>query len=171
MIAVHSPHDLIVLHALGASKTPAIAGAHVQGFDTIAGMLAAFRNWLEQRCDTSTPIVGHNLKFDLAKLRSAYVRNGIQIPPAFVLRDQLTCCTMETYCRRFSTSSAKMISLADACESLGIEHHKDVVTGADVGSLIEAGEVETLCRYSALDVLLEGRLFAVMTGQASEELR
>lgn len=132
-------------------------------------MLAAFGAWLDQNTDDASVVVSHNGRsFDWPKLRASFVREGVPLPMALASPDQPTADTMKIFCDRFSVSKAIMVSLGDACDALNLTHHKEVMTGEQVGQLLADGQVEIVARYCLLDVDAEFRLFCALTGRNPE---
>jgi len=155
----------VVFHGLGASPIQSLDGAMAVGFPDTREMRVNFRAWLDGRTNESTTLVGHNVRFDLNRLRLDFARAKVRPPKVLSDPGQPTLCLMRLFCRNFSLSGRQMIGLADVCESLGIDHHKDLVNGAQVGQLIADGKIDTLIRYAALDVAIEARLLQALTGQ------
>ncbi len=165
VVSVTSPCELFVLHCLAEGPPRLLNGATVQGFASCAEMLLVLRCWLAAHVDPDTTIIGHNLRFDLNKLRLGYARQALRLPESLTAPDQSTCCTMDLFTRRFSLSENKFISVADACEMVGIEHHKDTLDGSQIQAMIEAGEIDAILNYAALDAALEASLWLRLTGQ------
>lgn len=168
IVSLKTPCELLVLHCFKAEPPRLLNGATVEGFASNADMLIALRSWLIANVDLDTTIIGHNLRFDLNKLRLGYARQGLRLPEALVVAEQSTCCTMSLFARRFMLSETRFVSLADACEMIGLEHHKDTLDGSQLEGMIAAGEFDTVLNYAALDVVLECNLWLRLTGQHPE---
>ncbi len=166
--SIKTPHELLVLHCLKEEPARLLSAATVQGFSSNAEMLVALRSWLQANIDVDTVIIGHNLRFDLNKLRLGYARQGLRLPEALVVAEQSTCCTMSLFSRRFSLGDTKFVSLVDGCEAVGIPHHKDTLDGSQLQGMIDAGEIDAVLTYAALDASLEASLWLRLTSQAPD---
>ena len=165
IVSIKTPCELLVLHCLKEEPPRVLNGATAQGFASGADMLFVLRSWLTVNIDLYTTIIGHNLRFDLNKLRLSYARQGLRLPEALVAAEQSTCCTMSLFTRRFSLSGSPFVSVADACEMVNIKHHKDTLEGSQVQAMIDAGEFDAVLNYAALDASLEADLWLRLTGQ------
>lgn len=166
-ISLRSDTELRCLHCLKQHGPVQVHGGLVEGFADMAGMLIAARNLLDAMVTPETVIVGHNIKhFDLPMLRHAYVREGLRQPLVLTARDVQVYDTMVEYGYRFSLIDKPFISLADLLENFGMQSHKSIVDGSQVGELYEKGEFDTIIQYAMLDVISESNVFLRMTGQA-----
>lgn len=160
VVALASPRSVDVLHALGPQPTQHRDGYTVTGYGDTLRMLSALRSALDMIVTPETLLAGHNIRdFDLPRLRLCYLRTGLRMPACLASDVQPVADSMHAFCRRFSVSREPMVSLADACAALGLPTHKDLVSGEQVGELIERGEVDLLTRYAAADVIVERELF------------
>lgn len=170
-VAVRTPMELGCFHSMQASPAAVIeGGAFVQGFGSEREMLAALRGFLAARASEETLVVGHNIiSFDLPRLRIAFLRNGLQLPPVFHDPAQPVFDSMREYCRRFSadTDNGAMISLADMLPKLGMKSHKDLTDGGNVPTLYAAGQFEAIAKYALLDVATEAEAFLRLTGRSA----
>lgn len=109
-------------------------------------------------------VTGWNIPFDLRKLRVAYARNGIA-PPDWLavgpgLTDQPIYDLMKAWERYWGAPFTK---LEHAAEILGIPHHKKVVDGSQAPDLHAKGDFDSLALYSLNDILLEYKVYEIMT--------
>jgi hypothetical protein len=170
-VSIKTDRDLRCLHAMGRQEPRLVGGGLVEGFASERDMLKALRNLLDSRADEGTAIIGHNLRdFDLPKLRTAFLRNRLNIPVALVSRELPIFDTMKEFYYGFTLLEKQpFISLEDLAENFGLAHHKDVSDGETIAALHAAGRVDDIVAYAMLDVLLEYDLFRRMTGQAGDE--
>lgn len=128
-------------------------------------MLAAVDRMVRANFDEATLLVGHNLKgFDLRRLRLAYLRNKLQIPPWLDV-GQPVYDTMEIFSKHFSVERELFISFDAVMGELGMESHKGLVDGSRIDALLAAGQLETILRYAGLDVMQEAKAFQIMSGR------
>lgn len=166
VVSLRSDSELRCLHCMGEQAPNMVHGGLVEGFADGRTMLIALRTLLDARCTPDTVLVGHNLiGFDMRKLRWAYLKAGLRFPCA-LSPDQPVCDTMLEYGRRFSLNRDVFISLDDLLETLGMESHKGVISGAQVPDLYRAGQRDLLVQYAMLDAITESEVFLRMTGQA-----
>ena len=57
-----------------------------------------------------------------------------------------------------------MVAFREVQRVLGLETHKDVVSGDDVARLFEAGNYLAICQYNLLDILAEEKAYLMMSG-------
>lgn len=165
-VALRSDSEARVLHCLYEHAPNAASGAMIEGFKTQRDMLVALRVLLNTRVSHETHLVGHNIRdFDLPKLRMVYLREGLTLPLCLAADDQPLFDTMQVWGRRFSSNRDCFVSVADVCEELGIDNHKDLVDGSQVDGLYAEGKFDTIIKYNLLDVLTEHEMFRRMTGQ------
>lgn len=158
-----------VLHCLYDSPAANAGGALIEGFKSERDMLLALRGLLDMQVAPETTLVGHNVQdFDLPKLRMAYLRSGLKLP-ACLSGFQPVYDTMREWGKRFSATRDPFVSVADVLEVLGIQHHKQLIDGADVEQLYAEGKHDLLIKYNLLDVLAEDELFRRMTGQLEDQ--
>jgi hypothetical protein len=166
-VGLKTPGELLVLHSMRAEASRALGSANVFGFADERTMLMAVRDFLSSRADESTLLAGWNLAgFDLPRLRLAFLRSGLQLPSCLANEAQPICDLMRVFTRRFYADSSLFLSLSEACELMGIDSHKHLLTGAEVPALAQAGKVDEICAYNALDVTIEAEVFARLTGQS-----
>jgi hypothetical protein len=159
--------EVRVLHAMRAEPPRVLEGAHIEGFGNERELLVALRVLLDP-LPPDVPLVGHNvLGFDLPKLRRAFIRAGLRAPECFLLREWPVFDTMREARRYTLRGDSFFLSLEELAGELGLSTHKGLIDGARVPELVRAGDVETVCRYAALDVLAEAEVFEVLTGQAA----
>lgn len=168
-IALRSDSEARVLHCLYLHAPNPQTGAMIEGFATQRDMLVALRALIDACVTPDTHLVGHNIRdFDLPKLRMAYLREGLRLPLCLASDEQPIFDTMQVWGRRFSANRDCFVSVADVCEELGIETHKDLVDGSQVDGLYAEGKFDTIIKYNLLDVLVEHEMFRRMTGQNSD---
>lgn len=168
-VCFRSELELVGFHRFKAHGPQAVEGAVTIGTNSERDMLVAVRDYLNQRTDDTTLLVGHNLDgFDLRRLRFRYLANGLQLPGALANPDQPTADTMKIFCRRVSLDHGEMmIALSTVLERLGIPNHKQLVEGDQVGALIAAGQWQTVLNYCLLDVVSEFEVFNRLTGRSA----
>ena len=101
---------------------------------------------------------------DLPRLRLAMVRQRITLPPCLACIDHPTYDTM-TLWRYFTLEERPFVSLDQCLELAGLASHKSVISGQDVGRLIDSQQWRTIAAYAIADVLAQDMLYLVMTGQ------
>ena len=135
-------------------------------------MLVGIREWLDKRGQPVSVLIGHNVeRFDLPKLRIAYVRNHLRLP--LVLQPEARDVGVEVYdtqkkfLRFFTTEKhdQPFISLEEMEARLGLPSYKDRVSGAEVPGMVAAGKVREVLTYMWLDALSTYAGFRAMTGQ------
>ena len=169
VISLRTPGELGVFHSLQGGPAGGIDGAFVQGAGSERELCLAFRAFLATRAGPETLLVGHNITaFDLPRLRLAFLRNGLQLPALLSDPAQPVYDVMREFTRRFSADldHGLMIGLAEVQQRLGLPQHKNLVSGAEVPRLIEAGQTEIVLRYALLDVATESEIFSRMTGRS-----
>lgn len=156
------------------------ASAGVDSFNTIhaldeRGLLLNLRGFLDNLTGPETVIVGHRVKkFDLPKLRNAYLRHKLRLPEILKPRgrDELRAEVIDTaeLFRYFSMeyADALFVSLDTVCATLGIPRPKSVISGADVPMLHRAGRDIEILTYCAIDTAATAQAYLLMTGQAGE---
>lgn len=129
-------------------------------------------------------IAGHNiLGFDLPKIRNRMIRNGLKIPPV-LLPYQKGISVYDTMRRAadfgcdLQRDKGAFISFDRLANSLGIDGHKSILSGAEIPAnhekamqLIAGGAKEAaddliteIIIYSALDAQKEALAFRLMSG-------
>lgn len=133
------------------------------------GLLIALRSILDAGTVECTTLVCHNAKFDLPKLRNAYLRHRLKLPAALQDQDQPLFDTLREI-RYFSMENAdeRFISLDTVARVLGIPSPKQVISGADCPRLHRDGEHGAILTYCALDVATTERAYLLMAGHAAE---
>ncbi len=167
VVCLKSDTELRCLHTCSQQEPRMAHGGLVEGFETQEAMLVALRALLDHRASAETVLTGHNLiKFDLPKLRHAYVRLGLRLPVCLEGYDQPVYDTMSAF-KRFTVEgkNTMFVSLDTVLESFGMDSHKGIVDGSQVPMLYETGRHEELISYALLDILLEAQLFERMTGR------
>jgi hypothetical protein len=169
-IGIRSDTELRVLHCLeqhsAMEREAGDTKGLVEGFAGMPDMLVAFRNLMELSTDEETVLIGHNVKhFDFPKLRWAYIRHGIRPPAVLLDPGQPVFDTMKEFSRYSINRGDVMIGVADLLELLGIEHHKGIVSGADIPKMFEERRFGEIIDYQLLDVILEAEAYLRMTGQ------
>jgi hypothetical protein len=131
-------------------------------------MLLAFAKWLDAVAGPDTVLVGFNLKrFDLPRLRVAYLRHGLKLPEC-LRTDQLELPlifdVMSRFLRFFTAerSGDLFISLGEVLDRLGLPQPKEIVCGAEVPTMHEAGQVKEILTYSLVDVLSTRAAFGLL---------
>lgn len=144
----------------------AIAGSEMTRVADERSMLLAARERL--RCCGETEIVGHNVRrFDLPRLRFAFIKHGLMLPSCLANDDHPVYDTMARW-GRFTVDDRPFISLSECLTACGLPNHKEQVSGEDVGKLWLSGDHKLLLTYAVADVLAEEALFLRMTGQVGE---
>lgn len=169
VIALQTPQQRVLLHWIGESDHLATERDETfVRFHDEKTMLIYFREYLREWAGDQTLWIGHNIRaFDLPRLRLAFLRNGLQIPPALASH-QPHYDTMREFCRNFSVERSEMVGLSEVLDKLGMVNHKGVVEGSQIDELIAQGEVETILRYAALDVQAEAKLALRLMGKSQE---
>lgn len=169
-IAIRTERDMRCLHAMRVQGPDYLAGALVEGFAESRLMLLALRNLLEAACDEATVLIGHNVtRFDLAKLRHAFVTHGLRIPAPLVNRDQPIFDTMAEFCRFFSLDRELFISIAELGDRFGMAHHKGILQAAVIPEFFAAGRFDEIVAYNLADAALEYDVFCRMVGITQDE--
>jgi hypothetical protein len=150
--------------------------AGVYSFKNEREMLIGIREWLDARALATTVLIGFNIvRFDLPKLRNAYLRHRL-IPPQ-VLAPEARDSGVEVYdvmkqfVRFYSPESSDSfyISQEEVTRRLGMPGHKHIVRGAEVPDLWKAGKVKEVVTYNFLDTADAYSVFLTMTGQFNED--
>lgn len=181
LVQIRTPTETLLLHPLFAEPAREFKGVPLIGFGTVRELLVFLRDWLDEHCDEGTLIVGWNIKgFDLKKIRSWYLREGLNLPK--VLRvGQPVFDMMKEYLRHFykdakddpkdeGAKGGVMLRLSVALRQLNIPSRKDQVNGSMVGAMIREKRFEDLFAYGLDDVNEETELFLTLTGK-SERLQ
>ena len=167
-VALRTEADCRLLHRMPLDVA-AICGVPLERLPDERGLLLQLRSYLAL-CGPDTVLVGHNLlHFDLPRLRLAMVRHGLQLPPCLAWPDQPTYDTMRMW-RYFSGEERPCISLDECLETAGLASHKTIISGADVPTLYQEGQYQTLAAYAIADVLAQDDLYLKMTGQAMDRV-
>jgi len=165
-VSLRTESDCRLIHWMPLD-VPAIAGVPLERMPDLRSMLLRVRDYLDC-CGPDTVIVGHNVTgFDLPKLRLAMIRNRIRLPAVLADPDQPVYDTMRMW-TYFSVDKRQFVSLNEALELAGLPSHKGQLSGADVPSLYQAGQFETIALYAICDVLAEDSLYLWMTGRTTD---
>lgn len=132
--------------------------------------LRAFARDLDAAAASDTVWIGHNiLDFDLPVLLNRWRRHDIQPPEHFpVYHNGRWSGRIYDTMRRVPTKTG-FVSLDEACVAYGLGAGKNVecdgqvVTGADVGPMYEAGKYRQIIGYCMSDVLVVRGLFDKLT--------
>lgn len=154
----------------------------IEGWHSIAcgeeeEMLLTLRCWLDEITDEGTKLVGHNIRrFDLPKLRNAYIRKRMRLPMILVPRmgeerPTEVVDTMSLF-RSFSMehNDDAFTALDTVADSLGIPRPKQIISGEQVPALYEDGEIEVILTYVAIDAATTMRAYQLMTSTAADLL-
>ena len=135
------------------------------------GLLRTLRALLDASTGPDTVIAGHNLTFDLSKLRNGYLRHRLQLPLALMPGEgmQPTFDTMRQI-RYFSMEYAdeRFIPLETVARALGLPLPKAVIRGSDCPRLHKEGKHQEVLVYNAIDVETTERAYLLMSGQSAE---
>ena len=167
-----------------------IDGFQLFQFPSEAEMLEAYADYVQSEYATSDGFViaGHNiLGFDLPKIRNRMIRNGLQIPPVFlpyaprvsVYDTMRRAADFGCDLNKRGRENGGFISFDMLANSLGMDSHKSIMTGAEIPAnhekaalLLEDGKTEEanalildILIYSALDAQKETKAFRLMTGR------
>jgi hypothetical protein len=168
-IGLKSDTETRCLHSLIQHAPRQLGAALIEGFADERQSLLALRSLLDAVTDANTILVGHNIKhFDLCRLRMNYARMGLRPPLCLLNAEQPVFDLMKEFCNRYSVNTEIMISMGDVLEALGMDNHKEIVSGADIGELIKQGKFDTVINYNLLDILAEEDVYLRMTGQAPD---
>lgn len=164
-----STRELRCLHWLYQHEPRQVHGGLVESFPDQAAMLTGLRALLDSFVGPETVVVGHNIRrFDLPKLRSAYLRAGLRLPAVLAAQSVALFDSMVEYGRRFSLTERPFVALADILEAFNMDSHKSTCSGEQVGDLHAAGDFDSIVAYALLDVIAEAEVFRRMTGQSAE---
>lgn len=168
-VALRTPAEVACIHSMQSHPPAKVESADVAGFASERVMLESLRSFMATRAGEQTTLVGHNIgHFDLPRLRLAFLRNGLQLPPLLADPDQPVFDTMREFCRRFSADNETgRIALADVLSKIGLPNHKTVAAGGDVPALFAAGQFDSITRYALLDVMTEAEVFLRLTGHSA----
>ena len=171
-VGLKSDTELRCLHCMRVDTPHLVNGGLVEGFPTQREMLLALRVVLDTFADADTVVAGHNiLRFDLPKLRSAFVTERCAMPQLLQVRDPLVFDTMGAYHKRFSIKSSDvMVGVGTVCEAFGLPHHKGELDGEQIPQLFEQGQFDHILEYCLKDAVLEAQLFELMTSQGTDLL-
>lgn len=138
------------------------AGIYPFTFPDMRGMLNGFAWFLNTLCDASTQYVGHNSwNFDFSRLRLAYLREDLSIPPALVPANKQNC---HDTMRMFQWFSGDMFTSLEAmCNALEIPFSK-AMSGAEVPDAIANKEYLRVTLYNMPDAWACYRAFLKMQG-------
>lgn len=162
-VALKTEADCRVLHWLPYYEQQ-IGSAMLERCASQNDMLARVAGYLGG-CTPDTLLVGHNvLRFDLPKLRRGMLICGIRLPEALVWREQPVYDTMREW-SRFTLDDRQYIGLGELLEACGLDSHKELLGGALVPELYEAGRYAEILAYAVADLLAEATLFFRMTGR------
>lgn len=146
----------------------------VEGFADEKSMLEATCSLLADVAGPDTLFVAHNaFAFDLPRLRLAFVRNGLALPPALQLKiadedsQSRVFDTMTQFARRFLGQNGPGFVSQDAMlDSMGIRPLSNQnLTGADVPALLDAGKLDAVLLKNRADLLDLRKAFERMTGR------
>lgn len=163
----------LVFDGTGASH--GVESFHTTHAKDERGMLLNLRAFLDSHASPETVIVGHRVKkFDLPKLRNAYLRHKLRLPEILKPRgrNELRAEIIDTaeLFHYFSMEHADnlFVSLDTVCTTLGIPRPKSVISGADVPKLHRAGRDVEILTYCAIDTAATAQAYLLMTGQAED---
>ncbi len=135
-------------------------------------LLSAFSEAMQEVIRPETYLAGHNvIGFDIPKIRNRMIKLGMRLPPFLMPKIdyqdkvQPVCDTM-TNARYFSQeySSERFVSFANLADSLGVKHHKERLSGAEIPMMIEQGKAGQVVAYNIDDVIAEEKVLLKMTG-------
>lgn len=156
----------IVLHTFPFDKQ--IEGvAHAQ-YATEKAMLEAYCEMMNDACDEQTEVVVANAGFDLPRLRyAAAIRNRVAIPEIIKPRsvnsiyDVLHMAGKYFLVGNGAEFGLSLDNLAKHCKIITGK----VVSGKEIPGMIDRGEYETVITYNAIDALVTGKIYQMMTGK------
>lgn len=156
----------IVMHTFPFDKQ--IEGVlHVQ-YNTEKDMLEAFSEMMNDSCDEQTEVVVANAGFDLPRLRyAAAIRNQVAIPEIIKPRSVNPIYDVLYMAGKYflvGNGAEFTLSLDDLAKHCKIITGK-VVSGKEIPHLIDRGEYETVITYNAIDALVTGEIYKMMTGK------
>ena len=156
----------IVLHTFPLEKE--IDGiAHAQ-YATEKEMLVAFHEMMNDACDEGTEVVVANAGFDLPRLRyAAAIRNRVAVPEIIKPRSVNPIYDVLHMAGKYflvGNGTEFNLSLDDLAKHCGLITGK-VVSGAEIPAMIERGEYEEVITYNAVDALVTGKAYQILTGR------
>lgn len=156
----------IVLHTFPFGEE--IGGiAHAQ-YATEKDMLEAFAEMMNDACDEQTEVVVANAGFDLPRLRyAAAIRNRVAIPEIIKPRSVNPIYDVLHMAGKYflvGGGAEFSLSLDDLAKHCRIITGK-VVSGAEVPLMIEREEYEEVITYNAVDALVTGKAYQILTGR------
>jgi hypothetical protein len=156
----------IVLHTFPFGEE--IEGiAHAQ-YATEKKMLEALAEMMNDACDEQTEVVVANAGFDLPRLRyAAAIRNRVAVPEIIKPRSVNPIYDVLHMAGKYflvGGGAEFSLSLDDLAKHCRITTGK-VVSGAEVPGMIDREEYEEVITYNAVDALLTGRAYQILTGR------
>lgn len=156
----------IVLHTFPFGEE--IKGiAHAQ-YATEKDMLKAFAEMMNDACDEQTEVVVANAGFDLPRLRyAAAIRNRVAVPEIIKPRsvnpiyDVLHMAGKYFLVGNGAEFGLSLDALAKHCQIITGK----VVSGKEIPDMIDRGEYETVITYNAIDALVTGKIYQILTGK------
>lgn len=141
--------------------------AHAQ-YATEKAMLEAFAEMMNDACDEGTEVVVANAGFDLPRLRyAAAIRNRVAIPEIIKPRSVNPIYDVLHMAGKYflvGNGAEFGLSLDDLAKHCRIVTGK-VVSGAEVPGMIEREEYEEVITYNAVDALVTGKAYQILTGR------
>lgn len=155
-----------VLHTFDFNKQ--LDGIATARYESEASMLYAFAQLMNDSTDEQTEVVVANAGFDLPKLRyAAAIRSRTTIPEIIKPRSPNPIYDVLYMAGKYymvGTGQEFTLSLEDLAKHLGLSSNK-VIHGSKIPDLIDQGEYETIITYNAIDALLTGRAYQILTGR------
>lgn len=141
--------------------------AHVQ-YAIEKDMLEAFAEMMNDACDEQTEVVVANAGFDLPRLRyAAAIRNRVAVPEIITPRSVNPIYDVLHMAGKYflvGGGAEFSLSLDDLAKHCRIVTGK-VVSGAEVPGMIEREEYEEVITYNAVDALVTGKAYQILTGR------
>lgn len=141
--------------------------AHAQ-YATEKDMLSSFAEMMNDACDEQTEVVVANAGFDLPRLRyAAAIRNRVLIPEIIKPRSVNPIYDVLHMAGKYflvGNGTEFNLSLDDLAKHCGLVAGK-VVSGGEIPGMIDRGEYEEVITYNAVDALLTGRAYQILTGR------
>jgi len=146
-------------------------------FNCSKDMFIGLRNMLDTLFNTALQagqvltIVGFNsIKFDIPKLRLAYIRHGLKLPIALRpnIEGVINYDVMLKFTKYYTKNESPYIGLDHVCALLGVGEVDKPLDSSKVPGMLEAGETATVALHCGLDVAktaLCWRLMESLTGE------
>jgi len=156
----------IVLHTFAFDGE--IEGVAHASYATEKDMLVAFAEMMNEACDDQTEVVVANAGFDLPRMRyAAAIRNRVVVPEIIKPRSVNPIYDVLYMAGKYflvGSGSEFNLSLDDLVKHCRITTGK-VVSGAEVPGMIEREEYEEVITYNAVDALVTGKAYQILTGR------